>query len=71
VSHFFGTKTPAGKSIQTSDDLSLYLLEDALVATVAGSGFGAEGYLRLSYATDVGSIREAVRRVKKALEVLK
>lgn len=67
VSHFFGKKTPAGNTINTSDDLSLYLLDEALVATVAGSGFGANDYLRISYAASIESIREALQRIKKVL----
>jgi len=45
------------------------LLEEAGVATVAGTSFGdyGEGYIRFSYANSVENIREAIRRVKKCL----
>ncbi len=59
------------KSINTSDDLALYLLEVAHVATVAGSAFGSPECLRISYAASDENITEAVKRIKKALSDLK
>lgn len=52
------------------DDLAMasYLLEDAKVAVVPGSAFGAPGHLRLSYATSDELIKEGIRRIKTALE---
>ncbi len=50
--------------------LAEVLLEKGKVACVPGSPFGAEGYLRLSYATSMESIEEGVLRIKKALERL-
>lgn len=46
-------------------DLSLseYILNEADVAVVPGSAFGGKGYIRLSFATDMGSIQEAMRRI--------
>ncbi len=46
-----GKKTPQGKTIGNSADLCDYWLDEALVATVAGSAFGMEGFFRISYAT--------------------
>jgi aspartate/methionine/tyrosine aminotransferase len=48
------------------------LLEDAGVATVAGTSFGSygEGYLRLSYANSTENIREAIRRMDGWLRTL-
>ncbi len=43
--------------------LSEYILNEADVAVVPGSAFGGEGYIRLSFATDMGSIQEAMRRI--------
>jgi aspartate aminotransferase len=43
------------------------LLEKAYVATVPGEAFGAPGYLRLSYACGMDSIREGISRIKNAL----
>ena len=50
--------------------LSEYLLEKGKVAGVPGSAFGAEGYLRLSYCVSEDTIREGIRRLKRALESL-
>ena len=48
----------------------MYLLTVGHVATVAGSAFGAEGYIRLSYATSEEKLRESVRRIADALAKL-
>jgi len=50
--------------------LAEYLLTEAKVAVVPGSAFGAEGFMRFSFALDEESIKEGVRRVKEALEKL-
>lgn len=56
--------------ITTDADLAMYLLEEAHVATVAGSAFCLPGYLRLSYADDDDRLREAMHRIARALEKL-
>lgn len=66
VSYFFG-KTLRGKNINTASDLSLYLLEEAKVATVTGEAFGDPNCIRMSYAASEADIREAIRRIKEAL----
>lgn len=71
VSCTFGKKTPTGKTIADSDDLAMYLLAEAHVATVSGKAFGTDGYIRLSYATADEKITEAMARIKKAVEDLK
>jgi aspartate aminotransferase len=50
---------------RTSDDLARGLLLGAGIATVPGSAFGADGYLRLSYATSEDRIREGMRRLRR------
>ncbi|MEI7668979.1 MAG: pyridoxal phosphate-dependent aminotransferase [Pseudomonadota bacterium] len=65
-SAFFGRKTPNGKLISDSTGFCEYLLETALVATVAGSAFGLEGYFRISYATSDNILAEACKRIKEA-----
>lgn len=67
VSYYFG-KTLKGKRIENASDLSLYLLEEALVATVTGEAFGDPNCIRLSYAASKEQIIEAVSRIKSALE---
>ncbi len=46
--------------------LSEYLLEQAGVAIVPGSAFGSEGYIRLSFATSMENLRNAISRISKA-----
>ena len=70
VSTFFGKSTETSEVINNSDDLALYLLEKAHVATVSGAAFGAPNCLRLSYATSENQITEALKRIKLALSHL-
>ncbi len=69
VSAYFGKKFE-GKEIKDSNDLCLYLLEQAHVATVAGDAFCMPGYLRMSYAVSDDTIREAFNRIATALAKL-
>ena len=57
--------------ISKNNDVSLceYLLEKANVAVVPGSAFGADGYFRLSFATSMENLVEAISRIKKAIEI--
>jgi aspartate aminotransferase len=61
-------RTLGGREIKASVDLELYLIEEALIATVAGGPFGTEGYIRLSFATGLDEITEGVRRLAEALK---
>ena len=58
-------------TISKNNDVSLceYLLEKANVAVVPGSAFGADGYFRLSFATSMENLVEAISRIKKAIEI--
>ena len=56
--------------IDTDSDLAMYLLQEAHVATVAGSAFCSPGYIRLSYATSDDNIVKAIERIRTALEKL-
>ena len=69
ISFYFG-KSDGVTKITNSDDLALYLLDKAQVATVGGDAFGAPECLRISYATSDELIVEAIRRIKGALEKL-
>lgn len=53
--------------LSTSVEFSRFLIEEARVATVPGSAFGMEGYIRISYAASVDQLREAFSRIKAAL----
>lgn len=68
-SSYFG-KSYGDRTIKSSTDLCLYLLEVGHVATVCGDAFGAPDYFRLSYATSEDKIIEASKRIAKALEQL-
>ena len=66
VSSYFG-KTLNGILINNADDLAMYLLEQANVATVTGAAFGNPNCIRLSYATSEELLIEAFKRIKNAL----
>ena len=67
VSSFFG-KTLRGRNIHNATDFSLYLLEEAMVATVTGEAFGDANCIRFSYAASEKDLREAIRRIKESLQ---
>ena len=56
--------------IKKNDDISFseYLLDTKGVAVVPGSAFGAEGYFRISFATSMDNLKEALLRIKEAIE---
>ena len=66
VSHFFG-KTIKGHKIENATDFSMFLLEEALVATVTGDAFGNPDCIRISYAASESQIVEAMKRIKSVL----
>ena len=66
VSHYFG-KTIEGVTINNASDMSMFLLEKALVATVTGDAFGDPNCIRISYAASKEQLIEAVTRIKKKL----
>ena len=66
VSHYFG-KTIDGKTINNASDMSMFLLEKALVATVTGDAFGDPNCIRISYAASQEQLIEAVSRIKNIL----
>ena len=70
VSYYFG-KSDGITTINNSDDLSLWLLNEVFVATVAGSGFGAPNCIRISTAAADEQLIEAVGRIKEAVSRLK
>lgn len=66
VSAYFG-QTIRGKTISNASDMAIYLLEEALVATVTGEAFGNPDCIRISYAASQEDIVEAIKRIKTAL----
>lgn len=63
-------KSDGKRIINNSTELAMYLLEEAHVATVGGDAFGDPECFRMSYATSDENIREAMRRIKEAIEKL-
>jgi aspartate aminotransferase len=62
VRRFYGSS-----GIRDSQSFATYLLDEARVAVVPGSAFGADDYIRISYATSLERIREGVGRMRAAL----
>ncbi len=69
ISSFFNKSADVLK-INNSFDMSMYLLYKAKVATVPGSAFGSEGYIRISYSTSMEKLVEGAERIKNALSQL-
>ena len=67
ISHYFG-RTIDGFEINNASDMSMFLLEKALVATVTGNAFGNPNCIRISYAASKEQIIEAVKRIKSVIE---
>ncbi|MBL7013984.1 MAG: pyridoxal phosphate-dependent aminotransferase [Candidatus Marinimicrobia bacterium] len=66
-SSYLGRKVD-GKILKDSFDISEYILGCAQVVTVPGDGFGAPGYIRFSFATNIEIIQNGLEKVKSALE---
>jgi len=53
------------KDLKTSGDFAQRLLEEEQTVVTDGAGFGAEGFVRISYATSMEQIQEGVKRIKR------
>ena len=69
VSALFG-KSFNGKVLENANDVALFLLEEAQVASVSGAAFGTPECIRLSYAAADDVLKEAVRRIDEACRQL-
>ncbi|MFN4005982.1 MAG: pyridoxal phosphate-dependent aminotransferase [Chitinophagaceae bacterium] len=69
VSSYFG-KRYADTTIETAEDLCMFLLHTAHVSTVTGKAFGEPNCIRLSFANSMEKIEEGYRRIKTALALL-
>jgi len=67
ISAYLGGKGKDGTTIATSSDLVMYLLEHSGIALVPGDAFGEPNGVRLSYATSMENLVEAVKRLKEGL----
>jgi len=70
VSSLLGRRA-GDERIASSEDLSVYLLEQARVAVVPGEAFGAPGHIRISYAASTERIREGIARIRDAVALLR
>jgi aspartate aminotransferase len=66
VSQLYG-KSVNGRRITNSSELAAYLLEEAKVALVSGDAFGADAYIRLSYATSLENITKGLDHIEQAV----
>ena len=64
-------KSHEGKVINNSMDFAESLLESKKTAVVPGGPFGAEGYIRLSYATSMENIAEGLKRIAEFVKEVK
>ncbi len=65
-STYFGREYK-GRKIMNSVDMSDYLLDEALIASVPGAAFGADDFVRFSFATSMKVIAAGMQRLQKAL----
>ncbi|GGG72606.1 aminotransferase [Salipiger pallidus] len=65
-----GRTAPSGKRIETDMDFAMYLMEEAGVAVVPGSGFLADGFIRISYASSEEELRQACSAIAAAVAAL-
>lgn len=70
ISHYLGSATKSGDTIETSTDLCLYLIEEHGLAAVPGDAFGEPNGIRLSYASGMGELKEAISRLESGLSRL-
>lgn len=70
ISAYFG-KSDGKTTINNADDFCAYILNNAYVAVVTGSAFGADNCFRLSYAASEEQLREAIRRIAEVVSKLK
>ena len=70
VSYYFG-KSDGKTTVKDATELTMYLLEHALIATVTGVAFGEPNCLRISFATSDENLKKGLTRMKEALAKLK
>ena len=70
VSGLIGKKTQNGKILNNDAEIVEWLLESAEVAAIPGVAFGLEPYFRVSYATSLEVLKEAMNRIEKAVLTL-
>lgn len=68
VSSYFGKPLLGGVSVSDSTEFCTALLEQAQVGLVTGDAFGAPGYVRLSFATDMETLEQGINQIEKFLK---
>jgi len=71
VKGLLGKRSPEGKVLETDVDFVHFLLEAANVAVLDGTAYGCPGYIRMSFATDLATIREGCEKISQACSQLK
>ena len=67
VQDLLGKTTKHGKILTNDTEIAEWLLDEAEVAAVPGAAFGLEPYFRVSYATSLDLLKEAMNRIEKAV----
>lgn len=67
----FGSRTPDGREIRTSDDWSAWALDSSNIAFLPGSAYGVDTHFRLSFATSMEVLTEGAKRIAAAAETLR
>ncbi len=65
VAGCLGKTSKGGRKIESDTDFAFVLLEEAHVAVVQGAAYGMSPYVRISYATDMDSLREGCARIQE------
>jgi aspartate aminotransferase len=68
---FVDVQEMLGRDFKASADIAEFLLRDAYTVVTDGAGFGADGYLRISYATSMENLKTAVERIRSVLSLAK
>lgn len=68
---FVDVRDLLGKDFKTSADVAEFFLRDAYTVVTDGAGFGADGFIRISYATSMENLQAAVERIKSVLSLSK
>ena len=68
---FVDVREMLGRDFTASADVAEFLLRDAYTVVTDGAGFGADGFIRISYATSMENLQAAVDRIKSVLSLSK
>ena len=70
ISHYLDKTASSGDTIESSTDLCMYLIEEHGLAAVPGDAFGEPNGIRLSYASSMDELKEAMQRLQNGLTEL-